>query len=151
MSPLLNYTTEIQVAKTVTTIHGLLIKGGARAIMSNYDERGVPTAIGFTVETPLGPRSFRLPVNTAPVLAVLRKQRVAPRYATREQAERVGWRILKDWLEAQLAIIETEMVTLDQVMLPYMQADDGRTVYELYVEKALPELEAGPAPEVWQS
>ena len=83
---------------------------------------------------------------------MLLREKVAPRFKTPEQAERVAWRILKDWLEAQLALVQTEMVSLDCVMLPYMQADDGRTVYELYVEKALPELTAGvPAQEVWQS
>ena len=60
-----------------------------------------------------------------------------PRYSTPEHAERVAWRIVKDWLEAQLAIIRTEMVTLDQVMLPYMVGDEGHTVYELYRDRQL--------------
>jgi len=67
----------------------------------------------------------------------LKREKVQARYATPEHAERVAWRIVKDWLEAQLAIIRTEMATLDQVMLPYMRADDGRTVYELYRDQAL--------------
>ena len=29
------------------------------------------------------------------------------------------------------------MVTLDQVMLPYMQGDNGQTVYELYRDQQL--------------
>lgn len=49
-------------------------------------------------------------------------------------------RIAKDWLEAQLAILATEMVTFDQVMLPYMRALDGRTMWELYLDEQLPAL-----------
>ena len=52
----------------------------------------------------------------------------------------MGWRIVRDWLEAQMAVIQTEMVSLDQIMLPYMRGAEGKTFYELYVEdqKALP-------------
>jgi len=36
-----------------------------------------------------------------------------------DQSRRVGWRIIRQWLEAQLAIVETQMVTIEQVFLPY--------------------------------
>ena len=67
----------------------------------------------------------------------MKRQKIEAKLKTLEQAQRVAWRIVKDWLEAQLAIIETEMVTLDQVMLPYMQGDNGQTVYELYRDQQL--------------
>lgn len=51
------------------------------------------------------------------------------------QAARVGWRILKDWIEAQLALIETGMVTIEQVFLPYVQNDKGQTLYEAIADK----------------
>ncbi|WP_189339127.1 hypothetical protein [Williamsia muralis] len=40
---------------------------------------------------------------------------MSPKYQTPEHALRVAWRITKDWVEAQLAIIETQMVTPAQV------------------------------------
>lgn len=137
MSPLLNYTTTVPVSRTIGQVQGLLVEAGARAIMATYDDVGTPTAISFSTETPLGPRTFHLPVSSSNVERVLRREKVPARLCTPEHAERVAWRILKDWVEAQLAIIRTEMVTLDQVMLPYMQGDDGRTVYELYRERQL--------------
>jgi hypothetical protein len=38
------------------------------------------------------------------------------------------------------------MVTFEQVMLPYMRSEDGRTMYELYVsnDAGLPALISGP-------
>jgi hypothetical protein len=66
-----------------------------------------------------------------------------PRYRTPEHAERVAWRIVKDWLEAQLAIVATEMVTFDQVMLAYVRTSDGTTLYDLYRGGGLPALGAG--------
>jgi hypothetical protein len=110
-------------------------------VAATYDDDGEITGLAFTVATDFGHRSFTLPVNTAAVQTVLWREGVQARYRTTEHANRVAWRILKDWIEAQLAIIQTEMVTLDQVMLPYMQAPNGQTVYELYVGQ--PMLEAG--------
>lgn len=135
--PLLNYTTTVAATKTIGEVQRMLARAGATQIMSNFDGRGAVTGMAFLIETPLGPRGFKLPVQTERVEAVLKHQRVAPRYRGVEQAERVAWRIVKDWLEAQLAIIETEMVTFDQVMLPYMTDDRGQTVYELYLDRQL--------------
>jgi hypothetical protein len=56
---------------------------------------------------------------------------------SQEQAERVAWRIVKDWLAAQLAILETEMVSVQQVFLPYFLDRQGRTLYEVYSSGAL--------------
>jgi hypothetical protein len=136
--PLLNYTTEVPALRTIGSVQALLVEAGARSIQTDYDAVGTPIGLAFMVETMNGPRGFKLPVQAFRVLQVLKRdKKVAPRYKTPEQAERVAWRIVKDWLEAQLAIIQTEMVTLDQVMLPYMTSGDGRTVYELYVDQTL--------------
>lgn len=142
--PILNYTTEVAADRTVNQILALLAKGGARSIMARYGPTGKAEAISFAVDTPMGMRTFALPIDPAKVLAVLRRDQVSPRYRSPEQAERVAWRIVKDWLEAQLAIIATEMVTLDQVMLPYMHVDGGRTVYQAVLDQQLA-LPAGEA------
>lgn len=135
--PLLNYTTSVPVNRTMGQVQALLVEAGARRIMTEYDDVGRATGVAFTVATAHGERSFLLPVIADRVQAVLARERVQPRYQTPEHAERVAWRIVKDWLEAQLAIIRTEMVTLDQVMLPYMASPDGRTMYELYRDRQL--------------
>ncbi len=63
-----------------------------------------------------------------------------PKYRTRAQAARVAWRIIKDWIEAQLALVEAEQVDMVEVFLPYAQVQGGRTVYE-----ALTSGKEGPA------
>lgn len=135
--PLLNYTTKVPVSRTIGNVQALLVEAGARSISTEYDDVGNPTGMAFVVETAYGVRRFLVPVNTDAVFAVLAREKIQPQYKTPEHAERVGWRIVKDWLEAQLAIIRTEMVTLDQVMLPYMADESGLTVYELYRDRQL--------------
>jgi hypothetical protein len=139
--PLLNYTTEIAAGKTASQVQSILAKAGAKRLLFEYGDDGEPVAIAFEAPTSFGLREFVLPTDPDAVLRVLRKQHVAPRYQNYTHARRVAWRIVKDWIEAQLAIIQTEMVTLDQVMLPYMRTGDT-TVYALYREQQL-QIETG--------
>lgn len=89
-------------------------------------------ALSFLVDTPAGPRGIRLPANADAVHTVLKRQKV--KY-DREQAERVAWRIVKDWVEAQMAILESEMVQMDEIFLPYMVNSSGETLFEAYRNK----------------
>lgn len=128
--PLLNYTTSINPMKTVGEIQSLLAKAGASQIMADYDEDGNVIALSFRIKVEQEFISFKLPTNWKPVQETLRRQNVSSRYQTPEHALRVAWRITKNWVEAQLAIIETKMVTTAQVFLPYAITKDGQTVYE---------------------
>lgn len=52
--------------------------------------------------------------------------------ADRGQAEMTAWRNVRDWVLAQMALVESCDVPMQQIFLPYMADDRGRTVYELY-------------------
>jgi len=138
---LLNYTTTVAPNRTLGQITDRLVKHGATQVLGEYDAGSI-TGIAFAVTGPTGMQRYRLPLNVSAVEKVLGADRNVPRrLKTRDQAERVAWRILKDWIEAQLAIVETQMVSLDQVMLPYLLVQGG-TLYDLYASRQL-ELEAG--------
>jgi|SRR6185295_11299454 len=128
--PLLNYTTSIAPQKTVMEIQALLAKAGASAILADYDTDGNIVALSFRLRAEGQDISFKLPTAWQPVLETLKRQNVSRTLQTPEQALRVAWRITKDWVAAQLAIIETRMVTTAQVFLPYAITRDGSTVYE---------------------
>jgi hypothetical protein len=143
--PIKNYTTEIPAMKSIGQIQGNLVAHGARAIMINFNESKEPDSLSFTIPTPHGEVPFRLPANVSAMQKVLDRQTQPKRYQwpdaikarqekLKEQAGRVAWRIIKDWVDAQLAIIETEMVTMEQVFLPYMTVKDGQSLYD-YMNK----------------
>jgi hypothetical protein len=145
--PILNYTTTVSAAKTLAQVQAMLVKARATSVAFEYHEGGRVKGISFCAGTPLGERWFALPINTPGVAKVLHRQFPRRNFVTgpgADQAERVACRIVKDWLEAQLAIIESEMVTLDEVMLPYMRAGDSGTVYDLYRGSQLALPKAGP-------
>ena len=126
--PILNYTTKVPVNRTMAQIQDKLAKAGARGILCEYDTSGEPSQITFSIETPQGVVYFKLPANVQGVSKVLSDQN---KYKDESHARRVAWRILKDWVEAQLAIIEAGMAELSQVFLPYAQTGTGETFYEV--------------------
>lgn len=133
----LNYTTTIDALNSVGECTMLLVKHRASAIGTTYAD-GKPTGLTFQIETVHGIRQYSLPVNIDGTFKALEQGRrrgsVPPRFATREQAERVAWRVLKDWLAAQLALIEAGVAEMQQVMLPYMHIEKGTTVYQAFLE-----------------
>jgi hypothetical protein len=127
--PILNYTTKIDPSKTAGEITKVLVKLGAENIGMSYSG-GKLTGMAFAIRRGPDVYAFQLPVRAHAVFDVLKHQRVPRANCTMAQAERVAWRILKSWIEAQAAIIETEMVKLEQVMLPYMVTETGDTVFD---------------------
>lgn len=132
--PIMNYTTKVDVFATLGEIQGQLVKHGAKKIMQDFDDDGHISALSFLIDTPNGPRGVKLPANVDAVLAVLTKQKVK---CDRDQAERVAWRIVKDWVAAQMAILESEMVQMDEIFLPYMLNDKGQTLFQCYRKNQL--------------
>lgn len=130
--PLLNYTTKIEAVKTAAEIVTILAKHRAVNIMMDYDGAAKVTGIKWRVETEQGPLGFQLPVNVDAVFGVMSKQRILNNnsHLRRLQSERTAWRILKDWIEAQMALLETDMVKMEEIFLPYMLSGD-KTFYQV--------------------
>lgn len=129
---LFKYTTKIDADKTAMEIARMLSRAGAQAVLTEYDEdKGYVKAISFRINLNGQMISFKLPCDYEPVLQVLKDDRKVPRaLVSREQAVRVAWRIVQAWVEAQLALIETNMVSVVEVFLPYAVAKNGQTVFE---------------------
>lgn len=149
MSKIANYSTTVTALKSIGEIQGILVAHGAKHILMDYDG-GEPIGLSFIIETPYGDAPFKLPANIEKVHAVLLKDssssnykrwdteyQEAKRRKIKEQSANVAWRILKDWVRAQMAILETEMVTIDQIFLPYMQTQSGKILYEVMLEHRL--------------
>lgn len=145
---LLNYSTRIEAEKTAGEVVAILAHHGATAIGMDYDGHGNVLSVSWKVNTPQGILPFKLPVNERAVASVLERQHYSgqlPRAALAEgQARRTAWRILKNWIRAQMALLETEMVTLDQLFFPYLLTGPGETLYErLATGKGLKSLTEG--------
>ena len=146
--PILNYTTEVPAAKSAYEIQARLAEAGALEIRIEYSPDGKVAAMAFSIMTKLGVVAYRLPANVDGVhQAIVRsKSRISARQWKREQSERIAWRILKDWIEVQLAFVKVQLADMAEVFLPYTVCADGRSAYQLFREGSMRALTQKPAP-----
>ena len=128
--PILNYTTDIEPDETVAEVQRILVRAGASSVRIDY-ENGQPISVSFLLMLNRQPVPFRIPANVQGVWLVLQEQKVERRYKTEKHARRVAWRIVKDWMRAQLAFIESGQASLPQLFLPHAVRADGRTLFEV--------------------
>ena len=126
---ILNYSTSISVDKTMSEIQTILIKHGASKIIFDY-EQGIPTNLTFMCSFKGEIALFSLPCRFSGVLKVMTNEKVDSRYRNQAQAHRTAWRILKDWILAQMAIVEAEMAELPEVFLQYGVTRNGERLYD---------------------
>lgn len=127
--PIKNYTTKIDIFTSLGEIQGALARAGATKIMIDYDN-GKPIAVTFALyRENLGLQGFTLPAAVDGTLRVFAKQKVK---VDREQAERTAWRNVRDWILAQLALVESCDVPIDEIFLPYLTNNNGQTLYQIY-------------------
>jgi hypothetical protein len=136
-SPYANYSTTVAALQSIGEVHKLLAKGGASAVAVLYGDGGYAEGLTFTLRTAAGPTHFALPVRLAAIRKILgdletdgtirvhRKGQRKGDLSTTEHAERVAWRIVLQWLQAQLQLIEAGLIDLPQIMLPYLIVGDG--------------------------
>lgn len=134
---ILNYTTKIPSDKTVGEIQSLLGKKGVKSVSIDY-AKARPNAVLFVLEVGQNNVQFRLPCNVEGVLKAMQNDRKIPRSAkTFEQAERTAWRIIKDWVEAQMAIIEAGQAVMEEVFLPYaVMPSTNQTFFQTFSENS---------------
>jgi hypothetical protein len=130
-------TTKIKAGQTASQIVSFLAQACAREVLMQYDGKGKLTGLKFSLDIPRhGTQIFVLPARVDPIFKIINGRRKYAHDQTvnkskdLEQSERVAWRQLFRWVQAQLALIQTGMVEAAEVFLPYMQAKDGKTFWE---------------------
>ena len=136
-----NYTTSISAEKTIAEIEKMLAVTGACKIMKEYDETGKPVLLAFTIKVSGEEMPVKLPLNITGILNVFKIQvsngKLPKKYwGNEEQARRVGWRILIDWLDSQLALLSVQMVKVEEIFLPYIYDPvSKKTMFQIMEEK----------------
>lgn len=136
--PILNYTTSIDAWKTVSEIQQMLAKNKATHI-NIRNEGSFPVGISFTIDYFDSPLNFVLPCNYKGVFNALKRDKDVPtKLKTESQALKVGWRIQKEWVSAQLAIVEAELASMTEVFMPYwLNPATGKTLYQTFEENGM--------------
>lgn len=118
------YTSGIPAQKSISKIEELLAKHGATDILKQYDN-GLLSSIYFSIELKDGTRlAFKLPARVDKVKDVLIKEMKRPREGTVNridcQAEKTAWKLLADWVEIQLTLVDLDQAEIVEVFLPHL-------------------------------
>src|SRR5688572_29940633 len=129
-----NYRSEMPINRIFDNITKMLVSHGARSISFDYGDSGEAVGLSFAIQGPRGMLGIKLPARIDKVARVMEEQR-AEGWRSPEQIYRTAWKNIHDWIDAQMALLETEMVKLEEVFLPYVLNRDGRTFFETIEEK----------------
>jgi hypothetical protein len=143
MAAIKNASTHVDYWKSLSEIHMILAKGGADHINIRH-EQGIPVGMSFTISIDNFPINFMLPVQIDGLKEILKGDRHGRmlRGAANfdDKVLRVGWRIVKDWVDAQIAFIEARkaedrMRALATAFLPYAVNTKGETLAQIILDK----------------
>jgi hypothetical protein len=120
-----NYTSSVPAERSIAYIEAKLAQHKASLIVKMYDPDGKVEAIAFEVNCGGTALTFKLPAQIAACEQTLRghlgpKTRPETLKKIGEQAVRTAWKIVADWIDAQMAMIELAQVDLLEVFLPYV-------------------------------
>ena len=118
-----NYTSQVPAQRSVQHIENRLVKHGAKNILKLYDN-GRLSGVAFIIPIEGKDTPFRLPARIKRVEEKLRKTVLRPRKGTLDrivdQAERTSWKLLADWVDIQMSLIELDQVEMMEVFMPYL-------------------------------
>jgi len=110
----------------------MLVGIGATGISKGYIDGKIRTLQFQVTIDQFGSHSFLIPAKAEIVREILvkGKKRIQKRAekGLDEQAERTAWRIVRDWVESQCAMIQLKQADAMEVFMPYMLIK-GQTLY----------------------
>lgn len=127
-------------SNTFEKIQKILAENGAKKVMFDYSNDGKVEAISFAIEIEGKMIGFHLPAMVDNVTQILygNRRRGGSKYGPileitsmqRDQAYKTAWANIRDWIDAQMALVKTKQVELLQVFLPYAVTNGNQTLYD---------------------
>jgi hypothetical protein len=146
-----NYTSDKPIEKIFAELQQTLGTHGAKQISYDYGDDGKVHGVQFVIKVNDRFIPVKLPARVEKAQAVLKKQwdegvishkRGRENTYGYEQAYRVAWRNILDWVQAQMALLEIGMAKMEEVFLPYMLDKKGHTYFEALEQRQF-QLESG--------
>jgi hypothetical protein len=119
-----NYTSTVSAAQSIRHIEDRLAAHGASQILKTYSAEKKLAGIAFIIKENGRDIPFQLPSRVDRVEKKLRaavKRPLKSTYANIAlQAERTAWKLLSDWVDIQMSLIDLNQVEFLEVFLPYI-------------------------------
>lgn len=136
-----NYTTTIDASKSIAEIIDFIVDVGATDISQTFENKEC-VSIRFIISNMGNSIIYKLTANPDAAYAILieQKKRINDevRQKVKKQSFKTAWRILRDWIDSQCALIKLGQATPMQLFLSYAyDPNTDSTVYERLNEGSL--------------
>lgn len=141
-----NLYTGVSALRTISEIEEMLAQMGATDILKTINnDNGVQiTAVIFQLRLKSKCFQYRLPMDinrTRQVITEMVDLKILPYKFSQEphrteRAQMVGWRIIKDWIYAQLSLAKMQLADPLQIFLPYLWNGEN-TLGQLFMDNKL--------------
>jgi len=143
-----NYTSTVPASTSMSRIEQYLVNAGASDISKKYDGNKTCVSITFRMIVNLIPVFFQLTAKVDACYKVLYAEVKRPNPDTKQkilqQAERTAWKIISDWVEIQITMVQLEQADLIQVFLPYVyNPATEKTFYDQVKDNGFKQLTNG--------
>lgn len=134
-----NYTSSVPAAVSISQIEQKLVAFGATDISKRYNAAKQVEMFLFRIPAAGGMVPICLPARVDQVFQRLKNDYIRsvskPKDSTienlRAQSERTAWKIMKDWVDIQLSLIELDQAELVEIFLPFVwSAEKDQTFFE---------------------
>ncbi len=138
-----NYLSTVPVEQSLTIIRKALASHKAKRITFEQDAEGLEIGIQFEIQIGKETFTFRLPVRFDGVKPLVEKAwremgKPLKPDALEAQARITAWANIRDWVLAQMALIDASQVQLAEVFFPYTLSGE-HTYFEEFAQRlALP-------------
>ncbi len=143
-----NYTSDVPASQTIFRIQQVLLKAGVSSINMDYGPAQEVIAITFAIQFDPSkpPVSVRMPANVEAAQQALwldytdgeklsadgnslawNRRKTKTKKDFLQQGERTAWKLVQDWIEVQISMIQLKQADFVQVFLPYVW--DGRQTF----------------------
>jgi hypothetical protein len=126
--PLKNYRTRLST-DPFAVIQKTLATHKAKQITQEFGDDGRVHALTFSLEINGRGHMFHLPARVDNVERLLYGKKDLTE-TQKQQAYKTAWANIRDWISAQMALLDTGMVKPEEIFLPYMQDREGVTLFE---------------------
>ena len=135
-----NYTSTVTVEKSIAYIEKKLTQFGVNHIIKKYGVDGDIKGIMFSLTVKGKELAFKLPAKVEICEEIFLKAIKKPQKNTinliHEQAQRTAWKLVSDWIDIQLAMVELGQKELIEIFLSDIyDAKTEQTLFEKFMNE----------------
>jgi len=134
-----NYTSSVSVSTSIAKIEHRLAQAGATHIAKSYKNE-MPEGMMFQIDVNGRLMTFQLPAKANKVYEYMIKQKKLGykkdvQETTKRQANMTAWKILSDWIDIQVSLIQLDQAEAAEVFFPYLYSPkEDKTLFQIAKE-----------------